>query len=152
MLENCPNITSVNFSGCDGYTRDSRGDRDEKVSEGIYGMLFCECSFVFGVPVPTLCWNFLAASLALNFLLFEQRTRRITRLNQSRHLRRPLRSGNARFQGHEIRVRRVRDRQVQEEWEAPHQNQGRAERYPELDRSARVRGCTPECPGPAWLQ
>ena len=32
MLENCPNITSVNFSGCDGY-----GQYRVKVSEGIYG-------------------------------------------------------------------------------------------------------------------
>ena len=37
MLENCPNITFMNFSGCDGYTKDSEGDRDKKVSEGIYG-------------------------------------------------------------------------------------------------------------------
>ena len=59
MLENCPNITSVNFSGCDGYSKDWILQPIKKVSEGIYGMLFCECSFVFGVPVRFFWKNFL---------------------------------------------------------------------------------------------
>ena len=58
MLENCPNITSVNFSGCDGIIVGWLGRPNEKVSEGIYGMLFCECSFVFGVPVRDSPRNF----------------------------------------------------------------------------------------------
>ena len=64
MLENCPHITSVNFSECDGYFKDEYGDRKEKVSEGIYGMLLCECSFVFGAPVRFLGRNFFSENLS----------------------------------------------------------------------------------------
>ena len=87
VLEKCTQLASVDFSWCKKITGGCCSEERSSQSCG---------------PVPTLCWNFLAASLALNFLLFEQRTRRITRHNQSRHLRRPLRSGKAQFRGHEI--------------------------------------------------
>ena len=76
MLENCPNISSVNFSGCDGYTRNEYGNR-KKVSEGIYGMLFCECSFVFGVPVRNSSRNFSSQNLARIFSSGSQNLQKI---------------------------------------------------------------------------
>ena len=72
MLENFPNITSVNFSGCDGYTKDWRGNRDEKVSEGIYGMLFCEFSFPRLRPSPHLMeCSFLRVAGSINRTTFD---------------------------------------------------------------------------------
>ena len=73
MLENCPNITSVNFSGCNGYNL-----YGGKVSEGIYGMLFCECSFVFGVPVRLFWRNFSPQNLARIFSSGSQNLEKIS--------------------------------------------------------------------------